>query len=250
MHLAAGDSLLHGRHFFRNELGGAEEGFRRVLRHHYVAEDTAELDRILGRQYHAVVGNPPYITPKDAAMRDAYREIYHSCHGNTVSERRSSERFFDLALTGTADQAAGFIGLIVANSFMKREFGSKLIEEVLPRLDLTHVVDCSGAYIPGHGTPNGDPVRAEPGASAGVVRTVRGIRGEPSDPDNPANGQVWTAIIAQDRSCQSTSEFVSTEDTASPDIGLTSMEHGRRRRGRHTKYNRGRPVNSEFSRGI
>ena len=27
MHLAAGDSLLHGRHFFRGELGGAEKGF-------------------------------------------------------------------------------------------------------------------------------------------------------------------------------------------------------------------------------
>ena len=36
---------------------------------------------------------------------------------------------------------------------MKREFGAKLIEEVLPRLDLTCAVDCSGAYIPGHGTP-------------------------------------------------------------------------------------------------
>ena len=36
---------------------------------------------------------------------------------------------------------------------MKREFGSKLIEQVLPRLDLTHVIDTSGAYIPGHGTP-------------------------------------------------------------------------------------------------
>jgi hypothetical protein len=45
-----------------------------------VAEDTTQLDRILGCQYHAVAGNPPYITPKDAAMRDAYREIYTSCH--------------------------------------------------------------------------------------------------------------------------------------------------------------------------
>ena len=76
VHLAAGDSLLHGRHFFRNELGGAEDGFRRILRHHYVAEDNAELDGILGRQYHAVVGNPPYIQPQDAAIRDAYREKY------------------------------------------------------------------------------------------------------------------------------------------------------------------------------
>jgi hypothetical protein len=97
IHLAAGDSLLHGRHFFRNELGGAAEGFRRVLRHHYVNEDTAELDRILGRQYHVVVGNPPYITPKDPAMRDAYREIYASCHMKYGLGVPFTERFFDLA---------------------------------------------------------------------------------------------------------------------------------------------------------
>ena len=63
------------------------------------------------------------------------------------------ERFFDLALDGRTGPVAGYVGLIVANSFMKREFGKKLIEEDLPRLDLTHVIDTSGAYIPGHGTP-------------------------------------------------------------------------------------------------
>ena len=39
--------------------------------------------------------------------------------------------------------------MITANSFMKREFGKKLIEEYIPRWDLTHVIDTSGAYIPG-----------------------------------------------------------------------------------------------------
>jgi hypothetical protein len=65
------------------------------------------------------------------------------------------ERFFDLAVKGdgTPQQPAGFVGQITANSFMKREFGKKLIEEYLPRWDLTHVLDTSGAYIPGHGTP-------------------------------------------------------------------------------------------------
>ena len=43
--------------------------------------------------------------------------------------------------------------MIVGNSFMKREFGKKLIEEFLPKLDLTHIVDTAGAYIPGHGIP-------------------------------------------------------------------------------------------------
>jgi hypothetical protein len=44
------------------------------------------------------------------------------------------------------------VGLIVANSFMKREFRKKLIERVLPRLDLTHVIDMSFVPVPGHDT--------------------------------------------------------------------------------------------------
>lgn len=214
MHLATGDSLLHGQHFFRHELGGTEEGFRRVLHHHYTAEDTAEVDLILGRQYHAVVGNPPYITPKDPAMRDAYREIYDSCHMKYGLGVPFIERFFDLAITGTSYSAAGFVGLIVANSFMKREFGSKLIEQIFPRLDLTHVVDCSGAYIPGHGTPTAILFGRNQAPVQSVVRTVRGIRGEPATPEDPAKGQVWSAIVTQTDVVNSTSDFVSTEDTA------------------------------------
>ena len=80
------------------------------------------------------------------------------------------------------------MGLIVANSFMKREFGKKLIEEVLPRLDLTHVVDCSGAYIPGHGTPTAILFGRNRAPVASVVRTVRGMRGEPTQPEDPAHG--------------------------------------------------------------
>ena len=46
VHLAAGDSLLHGRHFFQQRTGRAAEGFRRVLRHHYVSRRHGrELDR-------------------------------------------------------------------------------------------------------------------------------------------------------------------------------------------------------------
>jgi hypothetical protein len=213
VHLAAGDSLLHGRHFFSNELGGGAEGFRRVLRHHYVAEDTTELNGILGRQYHAVVGNPPYITPKDAAMRDAYREIYQSCYGRYSLGAPFSERFFDLAKTGESKQAAGFVGFIVSNSFMKREFGSKLIEAVFPNLDLTHAIDCSGAPMAGNGTPTVILFGRNRSPVAGVVRTVRGIRGEPPGLKDLGKGLVWSAILAQTDIPGSTSEFVSAEDT-------------------------------------
>jgi hypothetical protein len=218
--LAVGDSLLHGGHFRsrQHDLAGMAEGFERRLRHHYAAEDNDALNAILGRQYHAVVGNPPYITPKDAAMRDAYRELYTSCHMKYALAVPFVERFFDLTLPGIGGGAhgptSGFVGMIVANSFMKREFGKKLIEEVLPRLDLTHVVDCSGAHIPGHGTPtvilfgrNRPPV-------SDIVRAVMGIRGEPETPDDPAHGLVWSAIRAQTDNVGSVSEFVSVADVS------------------------------------
>jgi SAM-dependent methyltransferase len=211
--LAVGDSLFHGTHFFRGELGGAPEGFGRRLQHHFVAEDTATLDILLGRQYHAVVGNPPYITPKDSAMRQAYREIYSSCHMKYALVVPFVQRFFDLAQSATGLKPAGFVGLIVADSFAKREFGSKLVENVLPNLDLTHVVDCSDAHIPSHGGTgililfgrNRSP-------STTLVRAVMRIRGEALAPDDPAHGPVWSAITSQVDRSGSTSGYVTADD--------------------------------------
>ena len=111
-------------------------------------EDEAEARRILGQGYHAVVGNPPYITCKDAVLREEYRKLYPRSAFRIFSLAAPfTERFFQLAVGG------GFVGLINANSFTKREFGKKLIEDVLANLDLTHVLDSAGAFIPGHGTP-------------------------------------------------------------------------------------------------
>ena len=76
INVVTGDSLLHGRRFVFDESDtGAqrtfetEEIFRDELKHHYEVEDGPALHRILGQQYHAVVGNPPYITVKDAASK-------------------------------------------------------------------------------------------------------------------------------------------------------------------------------------
>ena len=77
---------------------------------------------------------------------------------------------------------------------MKREFGSKLIEDFLARQDLRLVVDTSGAYIPGHGTPTVIIVGRNDAPEAPIVRAVLGIRGEPGRPDDPAKGIVWTSI--------------------------------------------------------
>jgi methylase of polypeptide subunit release factors len=66
--------------------------------HAYASEDLAEVQRILGRQYHAVVGNPPYIVVKDAALNAAYRQRYASCHRQYSLGVPFTERFFELAL--------------------------------------------------------------------------------------------------------------------------------------------------------
>lgn len=96
---------------------------------------------------------------------------------------------------------------------MKREFGAKLVEDILPRLDLTHVIDCSGAYIPGHGTPTVILYGRARAPIGNVIRTVRGIRGEPSAPEDAAKGLIWSAIVEQIDLEGSISEFISTEDT-------------------------------------
>lgn len=215
--VAIGDSLLHGTRFGLTQsqelFDVAESHTDTGLAHAYASEDLAEVQLILSRQYHAVVGNPPYIVVKDAALNAAYRRKYASCHMKYSLGAPFTERFFELAISASDSHGAGFVGLITANSFMKREFGSKLIERVLPRLDLTHVVDTSGAYIPGHGTPTVILFgRHRPPVDAGV-RTVMGIKGEPSTPDDPAHGLVWSAIVRQIDQEGSESEFVSVADT-------------------------------------
>lgn len=228
LQVAIGDSLLHGPRFGFKE---TEDMFQRAddyadtgLAHAFASEDLAEVQKILGRQYHAVVGNPPYIVVKDAALNQAYRRRYpNSCHRQYSLGCPFTERFFELAQTGRDGQGdsakAGFVGLITANSFMKREFGAKLIEQVLPTLDLTHVIDTSGAYIPGHGTPTVILFGRHRPPVAGEVRTVMGIKGEPSTPAHPAHGKVWSAIVGQVDVAGSESEFVSVTDTQRTTFG-------------------------------
>lgn len=221
--VAIGDSLLHGTRFGLTQsqdlFDAAQTHADTGLAHAYASEDLAQVQRILGRQYHAVVGNPPYIVVKDAALNAAYRLKYASCHRQYSLGAPFTERFFELAVTGTGGQGAGFVGLITANSFMKREFGSKLIEQVLPRLDLTHVVDTSGAYIPGHGTPTVILLGRHRSPVDAGVRTVMGIKGEPSTPADPAHGLVWSAIVGQIDQAGSESDFVSVVDTPRKTLG-------------------------------
>ena len=203
IHLACGDSLLHGEGT-QLPLAGVEP----LKKHHYRSEDVKPLNQILIRgHYHAVVANPPYIVPKDAAANGDYRKRYKTCHRQYSLAVPFMERIFQLAID------KGFTGQITANSFMKREFGKKLIEEFFPTVDLTYVIDTSGAYIPGHGTPTVIVLGRNRKFIGNTIRTVMGIKGEPSTPDDPAQGKVWSAILNQVDQPRSQSEFVSVADS-------------------------------------
>lgn len=140
-------------------------------------------------QYHAIIANPPYITPKTATERDAIRAAYPQvCHMQYALSLPFHALATDLLLPG------GWCAQLTANSFMKREFGAPFIETYLPRYDLRWAIDTSGAYIPGHGTPTVILVhRNQPPAST-TVTAIRGIQGEPAAPADPSRGLVWRAI--------------------------------------------------------
>ncbi len=230
INITAGDSLLHGPRLLTAADSIAQHGSRSAeldlgsgaeqlvtqpgIGHAFEAEDLDELNRILGQSYHAVVGNPPYITVKDKALNQLYRDRYQTCHRQYALAVPFTERFFQLAVPAAPDgEGAGYIGMITANSFMKREFGKKLVEGFFPGVDLTHVIDTSGAYIPGHGTPTVILFGRDRAPVASTVRTVMGIKGEPTTPQEAAKGMVWSAIIEQVDRAGSESEWVSVADT-------------------------------------
>lgn len=213
MHLVTGDSLLHGPRMGIGELALDGEAEQNGLQHAARAEDLPELNRILGQRYHAVVGNPPYIVVNDSQVSANIRERYKkSCYRQYSLSVPFIERFFQLAVSGDERSPAGFVGMITANSFMKREFGKKLIENLLPHVDLTHVLDTAGAYIPGHGTPTVILLGRDRAPRARTVRAVMGIKGEPGTPADPAQGLVWRAIVEQVDCAGSESAFVSVAD--------------------------------------
>ncbi|HEX3959487.1 MAG TPA: BREX-2 system adenine-specific DNA-methyltransferase PglX [Trebonia sp.] len=160
--------------------------------------------------YDAVVGNPPYTAVRDRDEYELYRATYPVCRGKYPLTVPFIVRFFELARpTG---RRAGFTGLLVSNAFMKREFGRPLVEEFLATVDLTHVLDTSGAYIPGHGIPTVILLgRARPPTTQ-VVRAALGVRGEPIQPADPAAGVVWQAITRQIDDPGSESEWVVVAD--------------------------------------
>ena len=214
IHLATGDSLLFGSRWDREGNKKGEQQFLRTEEESwapklYACEDKEAISEVLGQQYHAVVGNPPYIIVRDRCLNQAYRDRYSSCHQKYTLAVPFAERFFDLAISS---EAAGFVGQITSNSFMKREFGKKLVESFFSRQDLTHVVDTSGAYIPGHGTPTVIILGRNRPPQDNAVRAVLGIRGEPATPDDPSKGLVWLSILNHIDNKRAEDDYTSSSD--------------------------------------
>ncbi|MEQ1564032.1 MAG: BREX-2 system adenine-specific DNA-methyltransferase PglX [Myxococcota bacterium] len=165
---------------------------------------------VLEAGFEVVVANPPYITEKDPKRKEYHREKvgkrrrYVSAASKYSLASPFTERCFQLATKG------GFVGLITSNNFMKREFGKALIEEVLAQEDLTLVVDTSGAFIPGHGTPTVVFFGRHRKPTSDTVRAVMGKRGEPSSPGDPAQGLVWMSILGAVQVEAFENEFVSS----------------------------------------
>ncbi|WP_428964195.1 BREX-2 system adenine-specific DNA-methyltransferase PglX [Micromonospora fluostatini] len=217
--VATGDSLLPWDKYRSRAQGDlfAEMEGREIFA--YDSEDADLLAEYLAEnQYTVVVGNPPYITVADGTRSKLYRSIYPTvCHRQYALTVPFAKRFFDLAKwSDEHGEGAGHVGQITGNAFMKREFGKKLIEDYFAHeVELTEVIDTSGAYIPGHGTPTviliGRPNKRR---RSPVIRTVLGIRGEPETPENPADGYVWNAIVNQVDGQASESEWVTVAELA------------------------------------
>ncbi|MEW2142664.1 BREX-2 system adenine-specific DNA-methyltransferase PglX [Micromonospora vinacea] len=217
--VATGDSLLHWGRTSRaqGDLVALLED-RPVFA--YESEDADVLkDYLAENQYTVVVGNPPYITVADSVRSGLYRRFYDTCSGKYALTVPFAQRFFALAVRGDHDgDGAGRVGQITGNAFMKREFGKKLINEFFAgKVELTEVVDTSGAFIPGHGTPTVILVgqnRLVSSRYSAPIRTLLSVRGEQGEPDNPAQAAVWSAIVAQIDRPGSESDWISAVDLA------------------------------------
>ncbi len=191
LNLAVADSLLYNRKFAQRELAGirertADDSARRATS----LENEAAAEKILFREYTAVVGNPPYITPTDPAKDARYRAGYRSPKGKYSLVVPFIERFVHLTRDG------GFFGALVSDTFTKRDFGDRLIEEFLPSTNVTQIVNCAALQLPGHGSTRTLMLfgtGAPPSADAVTVFLAK--KGASGSPDRCDESPVWRTIV-------------------------------------------------------
>lgn len=215
-HLAIGDSLL-GEQGTQGELDVFSKPENVFL---YDSEDVSEYRGILepGR-YHVVVGNPPYIAVADPTLSKEYRKAYPSTiYRKYTLAAPFMELFFRLAIRGERGIGAGYVGKITSNAFLTRLFGKPVVEDLFASrvlnnpVDLTLVVDSSGAWMAGHnfdGTPTVIIFGRRRTPHEAAVRAVLGIVGDAGRPEDPANGPVWSEIVEHIDDAQYDGAYVS-----------------------------------------
>ncbi|WIM67643.1 BREX-2 system adenine-specific DNA-methyltransferase PglX [Corynebacterium breve] len=195
--ILTGDSLLFGSDDGGNFPLDGDSGALGIAPFAYSTEDPAALNEILrSEKYDVVIGNPPYITPKDPKQNQRIRSRYKQyCKGTYALTVPFMVKFFRLAKGEDASSALGWVGQITSNSFMQREFGKPLMERFFDEVELREIIDSSGAYIPGHGTPTVILVGRNIKQTTETIRGVLGIEGEPGVPEDSEQGQVWQSIV-------------------------------------------------------
>lgn len=182
-----------------------------------LATDEPLLER--GR-YDVVVANPPYITVKDGKTNAAIRARYPQvCNGKYSLALPFHQLMNELLRPG------GWCAQLTANSFMKREFGKRYVERYLSTLDLRWVMDTSGAYIPGHGTPTLILVNRNRPPVQDTTMSLLGVRGEPRVPVLPSRGVVWGQIrrLARERDAAARMDAVLAGASGEPDADVKPL---------------------------
>ncbi|MDX9723755.1 MAG: BREX-2 system adenine-specific DNA-methyltransferase PglX, partial [Myxococcota bacterium] len=174
--------------------------------------DRGAVAKVLRQRYHAVVGNPPYIVEKDAVKKTRYRKDYAAATFEVPLGPPFVERFFELSIP------SGYVGVIVSNAFTKRDSGRALIQDVLPRLDVDHLIDTSGCYLPGHGTPTLLLFGRNRTPSAPTVVAVLGKRGEKEVPARAASAPVWSEIVHRHQTLGWDGPHISVESIPRPEL--------------------------------
>jgi hypothetical protein len=210
--VATGDSLIANHRIADQYTESSGITVNHIRLDHEDLSDYADpgINLLGAGSYHVVVGNPPYLTVRDHNEDTIYRMIYEVCRNRYSLTVPFIVQFFRLGRSDSGNP--GFVGTLVSNSFMKREFGRRLVKDFFPTVELTHLVDTSGAYIPGYGTPTVILLGRSRHPRNPFVRMLIGMRSEPIAPSHPAQGLVWQAITTQLDSPGSESKWIGVID--------------------------------------
>ena len=236
IHVAVGDSLLGGvaQGAFFDDTGAAGFHYRNEDIHEHPEHPPARPLPRRRRQpaLHHGQGQGPQ------------RGLPHALHDLPPASTRCPCRSWSCSSSsrsaGAADQPAGFVGQITVELLHEarvRLEGDRVVavgQDVRNPVDLLDVIDTSGAYIPGHGTPTVILVGRRRRPVAPTVRAVLGVRGEPGQPDDPAKGLVWTEIVEHIDDPGFDGNYVTVTDL-DRDVLKTHPWTSERRRGRRVK---------------